>query len=75
MYANVFDLFANINVDISDKYHFFFSECQRLLSRILDDMGEASARAQGLNKPITSALKLRDTDHMVYLLVDNEGNK
>ncbi|KYQ52442.1 Alpha-tubulin N-acetyltransferase [Trachymyrmex zeteki] len=50
------------------------NECQRLLSRILDDMGEASARAQGLNKPITSALKLRDTDHMVYLLVDNEGN-
>lgn len=53
----------------------FFSEYQRLLSRILDDMGEASARAQGLNKPITSTLKLRDTDHTVYLLVDNEANK
>ncbi|KAL0118780.1 hypothetical protein PUN28_009447 [Cardiocondyla obscurior] len=50
------------------------NECQRLLSRILDDMGEASARAQGLNKPITSALKLRDTDHTVYLLVDHETN-
>ncbi|KAG5315377.1 ATAT acetyltransferase, partial [Pseudoatta argentina] len=50
------------------------NECQRLLSRILDDMGEASARAQGLNKPITSAFKLRATDHMIYLLVDNEGN-
>ncbi|CAL1679725.1 unnamed protein product [Lasius platythorax] len=50
------------------------NECQRLLSRILDDMGEASARAQGLNKPITSALKLRDTDHTIYLLVDNEAN-
>ncbi|XP_014470704.1 PREDICTED: alpha-tubulin N-acetyltransferase-like isoform X1 [Dinoponera quadriceps] len=50
------------------------NECQRQLSRILDDMGEASARAQGLNKPITSALKLRDTDHTVYLLVDNEAN-
>ncbi|XP_076248478.1 alpha-tubulin N-acetyltransferase [Calliopsis andreniformis] len=49
-------------------------ECQRQLSRILDDMGEASARAQGLNKPITSSLKLRDTDHIVYLLVDNEAN-
>lgn len=52
-----------------------FSECQRQLSRVLDDMGEASARAQGLNKSITSALKLRDTDHIVYLLVDNEANK
>ncbi|XP_061933724.1 alpha-tubulin N-acetyltransferase isoform X1 [Apis cerana] len=50
------------------------NECQRQLSRILDDMGEASARAQGLNKPITSALKLRDTDHIVYLLMDNEAN-
>ncbi|XP_020293952.1 alpha-tubulin N-acetyltransferase-like isoform X2 [Pseudomyrmex gracilis] len=50
------------------------NEYQRQLSRILDDMGEASAKAQGLNKPITSALKLRDTDHMVYLLVDNEAN-
>lgn len=38
-------------------------------------MGEASARAQGLNKPITSALKLRDTDHTIYLLVDNDANK
>ncbi|XP_043263187.1 alpha-tubulin N-acetyltransferase isoform X1 [Colletes latitarsis] len=49
-------------------------ECQRQLGRVLDDMGEASARAQGLNKPITSSLKLRDTDHLVYLLVDNEAN-
>ncbi|XP_034183394.1 alpha-tubulin N-acetyltransferase [Osmia lignaria lignaria] len=49
-------------------------ECQRQLSRILDDMGEASARAQGLNKSITNSLKLRDTDHIVYLLVDNEAN-
>ncbi|KAK1121128.1 hypothetical protein K0M31_010441 [Melipona bicolor] len=50
------------------------NECQRQLSRVLDDMGEASAKAQGLNKPITSTLKLRDTDHVVYLLVDNEAN-
>ncbi|XP_060832100.1 alpha-tubulin N-acetyltransferase-like isoform X2 [Bombus pascuorum] len=50
------------------------NECQRQLSRVLDDMGEASARAQGLNKSITSAVKLRDTDHVVYLLVDNEAN-
>ncbi|KZC12095.1 PREDICTED: alpha-tubulin N-acetyltransferase-like isoform X2 [Dufourea novaeangliae] len=50
------------------------NECQRQLSRVLDDMGEASARAQGLNKSITSGIKLRDTDHVVYLLVDNEAN-
>ncbi|XP_015607951.1 alpha-tubulin N-acetyltransferase isoform X1 [Cephus cinctus] len=50
------------------------NECQRQLTKVLDDMGEASARAQGLNKPITSAIKLRDTDHIVYLLVDREAN-
>ncbi|XP_076646988.1 alpha-tubulin N-acetyltransferase isoform X2 [Halictus rubicundus] len=55
--------------------HRELNECQRQLSRILDDMGEASARAQGLNKPITNALKLRDTDHIIYLLVDNEANR
>lgn len=63
-----------VNFLINKKFS-CFSECQRQLSRILDDMGEASARAQGLNKPITSALKLRDTDHIVYLLMDNEANK
>ncbi|XP_047370172.1 alpha-tubulin N-acetyltransferase-like isoform X1 [Vespa velutina] len=50
------------------------NECQRQLSKILDDMGEASAKAQGLSKSITSAVKLRDTDHIVYLFVDNEAN-
>ncbi|XP_014210502.1 alpha-tubulin N-acetyltransferase-like [Copidosoma floridanum] len=51
-----------------------YNECQRLLTRILDDMGEASAKAQGLNRVITSAIKLRDTDHIIYLMVDNQGN-
>ncbi|XP_034947784.1 alpha-tubulin N-acetyltransferase-like [Chelonus insularis] len=52
-----------------------YNESQRQLSRIIDEMGEASAQAQGLSKPITSAAKLRDTDHIVYLLVDNAGNQ
>jgi hypothetical protein len=38
-------------------------------------MGEASAKAQGLNRTITSAVKLRDTDHIIYLMVDDTGNK
>ncbi|XP_015184067.1 PREDICTED: alpha-tubulin N-acetyltransferase-like isoform X2 [Polistes dominula] len=50
------------------------NEDQRQIKKILDDMGEASAKAQGLSKPITSASKLRDTDHIVYLLVDSEAN-
>ncbi|KAJ8667502.1 hypothetical protein QAD02_009165 [Eretmocerus hayati] len=51
-----------------------FNDCQRMLTRILDEMGEASAKAQGLNRTITSALKIRDTDHILYLMVDSEGN-
>lgn len=41
---------------------------------ILDEMGSASAKAQGLLKPITSWDKLRNSDHTVYLLVDREDN-
>ncbi|XP_012254167.1 alpha-tubulin N-acetyltransferase [Athalia rosae] len=52
-----------------------YAESQRQLTRILDEMGEASAKAQGLSKSITSAQKLRDTDHLVYLLVDAEANR
>lgn len=38
-------------------------------------MGEASARAQGLNKPVTTALKLRNSEHVVYLLSENTNRK
>ncbi|KAL7294808.1 hypothetical protein TKK_0011739 [Trichogramma kaykai] len=51
-----------------------YNDTQRLLSRIIDDVGEASAKAQGLNRTITTAQKLRDTDHIVYLMVDKNGN-
>ncbi|XP_064214093.1 alpha-tubulin N-acetyltransferase isoform X2 [Tribolium castaneum] len=38
-------------------------------------MGEASAAAQGLTKPITTAERLRNSEHSVYLLIDqNAGN-
>nr|CAD7447997.1 unnamed protein product [Timema bartmani] len=38
-------------------------------------MGRASAIAQGLNKPITSGERLRNSEHLVYLLIDPEGAK
>ncbi|BES98828.1 Hypothetical Protein NTJ_11644 [Nesidiocoris tenuis] len=41
---------------------------------ILDEMGIASAKAQGLLKPITSWDKLRNSEHTVYILVDREDN-
>lgn len=36
-------------------------------------MGEASAAAQGLTKPITTSDKLRNSDHILYLLIDLDG--
>lgn len=35
---------------------------------IIDEMGKASARAQELKIPITTAEKLSTSDHSVYLL-------
>ncbi|KAK9499862.1 hypothetical protein O3M35_002817 [Rhynocoris fuscipes] len=48
--------------------------CTEAVSLILDEMGIASAKAQGLLKPITSSDKLRNSEHSVYLLLDLEGN-
>nr|CAD7432061.1 unnamed protein product [Timema monikensis] len=50
-------------------------DCASKISQILDDMGRASAIAQGLNKPITSGERLRNSEHLVYLLIDPEGAK
>ncbi|XP_069691938.1 alpha-tubulin N-acetyltransferase 1-like isoform X2 [Periplaneta americana] len=43
------------------------------ISDILDEMGRASAVAQGLQKAITSGERLRNSEHTVYLLIDPEG--
>ncbi|KAG6446972.1 hypothetical protein O3G_MSEX004693 [Manduca sexta] len=44
---------------------------QECLSKLIDGLGEQSADAQGLNKVITTAEKLRNTaTHVLYLLKD-----
>uniref|UniRef100_A0A6B2E4U0 Alpha-tubulin N-acetyltransferase n=1 Tax=Phlebotomus kandelakii TaxID=1109342 RepID=A0A6B2E4U0_9DIPT len=43
------------------------------VSEILNDIGEASAQAQGLTRPVTTAQKLRNSDHMVYLMSEKNG--
>lgn len=45
------------------------------ISDILDEMGRASAIAQGLQKAVTSGERLRNSDHTVYLLIDTEGKR
>jgi len=48
---------------------------RRQVATVLDVMGEASARAQGLKNPITSGDKMLHTDgQTAYILVDRFGN-
>ncbi|KAK7862401.1 hypothetical protein R5R35_008092 [Gryllus longicercus] len=49
-------------------------KCASQVSDIIDVMGLASARAQGLQKAITTGDRLRSYDHTLYLLVNPEGN-
>jgi hypothetical protein len=42
-----------------------------IISNILDKMGEASGIAQELKSPITSAEKLRRSDHTLYLMTEH----
>lgn len=45
------------------------------MSVVLDKMGVVSAKAQNLPVAITSAAKLRNSEHVVYILTDPEGNR
>lgn len=45
------------------------------MTEIINGMGEASAQAQGLNKAVTTAQKLRNSEHAIYLLADDSGKK
>ncbi|XP_066293676.1 alpha-tubulin N-acetyltransferase 1-like isoform X1 [Branchiostoma lanceolatum] len=44
------------------------------LAKVIDDLGEASAKAQGLHGPITATYKLRNSDHRMYVLKDGQAN-
>ena len=52
-----------------------FHILQQRVNDILDDMGNASARAQNLKASITSGSRLRmQSEHQVYLLLDRASN-
>ncbi|KAJ8273819.1 hypothetical protein GJAV_G00105860 [Gymnothorax javanicus] len=44
------------------------------ISAVIDELGKASAKAQQLAAPITSAMKLQSTRHHLYLLKEGESN-
>ncbi|XP_076272790.1 alpha-tubulin N-acetyltransferase-like [Rhynchophorus ferrugineus] len=49
-------------------------DVQSKITQIVNAMGEASAQAQGLSKQITTADKLRNSEHKLYLLIDQTAN-
>ena len=52
-----------------------FHILQQRVNDILDAMGNASARAQGLKASITSGSRLRtQSEHIAYLLLDRASN-
>lgn len=46
------------------------ADCAEKVNVILEDLGWASAKAQGLKQPITSGPKFRMSEHILYILVD-----
>lgn len=57
---------------MTDHYIFscLFRDTVNKVNTVLDEIGWASAKAQGLLKPITSGGKLKDSEHILYLLID-----
>ncbi|XP_050537334.1 alpha-tubulin N-acetyltransferase 1-like isoform X2 [Daktulosphaira vitifoliae] len=47
---------------------------QRRIAMIVDEMGKASARAQDLKMPITTAEKLAKSDHLIYLMTEQTND-
>lgn len=48
---------------------------QDLACIVIDKLGIASSKAQGLRRPVTSTSKLRDSDHLIYLLKDEQNRE
>lgn len=42
---------------------------------MINDIGEASAKAQGLSRAVTTAQKLRNSEHTLYLMYEKGGKK
>ncbi|CAM9191217.1 unnamed protein product [Lampetra planeri] len=49
-------------------------DLQTHVETVIDDLGRASAKAQQLTAPVTSASKLQSQGHQLYLLKDGESN-
>ncbi|XP_015260832.1 PREDICTED: alpha-tubulin N-acetyltransferase 1 [Cyprinodon variegatus] len=51
------------------------TDLQDQIAAVVDELGRASAKAQQLPAPITSASKLQSQKHQLYLMKDGESNR
>uniref|UniRef100_A0A8C3CA35 Alpha-tubulin N-acetyltransferase 1 n=1 Tax=Cairina moschata TaxID=8855 RepID=A0A8C3CA35_CAIMO len=48
-------------------------DLEQQLRTVIDELGKASAKAQGLPAPVTSAARMESNRHVLYILRDAEG--
>ncbi|XP_030366658.1 alpha-tubulin N-acetyltransferase 1 isoform X2 [Strigops habroptila] len=48
-------------------------DLEQQLRTVIDELGKASAKAQGLPSPVTSATRMESNRHVLYILRDTEG--
>lgn len=48
---------------------------KKVMRMIIDEMGKASAVAQELKLPITSANRLVNSDHVIYMMTEHNTPK
>ncbi|XP_061300481.1 alpha-tubulin N-acetyltransferase 1 [Pezoporus flaviventris] len=50
-------------------------DLEQQLRTVIDELGKASAKAQGLPSPVTSASRMETNRHVLYILRDPEGRR
>lgn len=53
----------------------FLRSASEKLTLIIDAMGDASFKAQGLAGPVTTARKFRQADHRLYIIKKSQSHK
>ncbi|XP_017718343.1 alpha-tubulin N-acetyltransferase 1 isoform X7 [Rhinopithecus roxellana] len=65
--------FLTITLREEGVYHLESVDLQQQIMTIIDELGKASAKAQNLSAPITSASRMQSNRHVVYILKDSSG--
>ncbi|XP_054413025.1 alpha-tubulin N-acetyltransferase 1 isoform X10 [Pongo pygmaeus] len=65
--------FLTITLREEGGYHLESVDLQQQIMTIIDELGKASAKAQNLSAPITSASRMQSNRHVVYILKDSSA--